>query len=312
MPTHLDSLTITQSLLDCSLSVKANPKSECIGIGSSYIYNRFAIMAKDDQAALDGIPKFISFTKTWHNKPYPFISPNRPELSVAGKNVVVAGGGTGIGKATAIAFAQAGAASVSMLGRRVERLESAAKEIHAAGANASVFYERADMANRAEAEAALNKLASKVGKIDVFIWSAGIAPEMAEVKGYSESEFRRGWELIVMGAFNAIQAVLPLAAPDAKVFNISTGISHINPIKGIFNYAVTKMAVAKMFDYVAAENPNLHVVNIQPGVVATELNSYAYKQDERKFRSLLHGILHTLFTLDAELGCPGGGICQMG
>ena len=43
------------------------------------------------------IPKFTSFTKTWHNKPYASISPSRPELSAKGKNVVVTGGGTGIG-----------------------------------------------------------------------------------------------------------------------------------------------------------------------------------------------------------------------
>lgn len=73
------------------------------------------------------LPSFVSFTQTWHNKPYDYISPDRQELSMAGQNVVVVGGGTGIGKATAIAFAQAGAASVSILGRHVDRVHGAAQ-----------------------------------------------------------------------------------------------------------------------------------------------------------------------------------------
>ena len=71
------------------------------------------------------VPPFVSFTKTYHNKPYDDISPTRPELSAAGKNVVVTGGGTGIGKAIATAFTQAGAKSVAILGRRLDKLEAA-------------------------------------------------------------------------------------------------------------------------------------------------------------------------------------------
>ncbi|KAF2168895.1 hypothetical protein M409DRAFT_65252 [Zasmidium cellare ATCC 36951] len=219
------------------------------------------------------VPEWISFTKTWHNKPYSFISPERPELSAAGKNVVVAGGGTGIGKATAIAFAQAGAASVAILGRRANRLEEAAQEIRAAGPKTTVLTQGADMSQLTAAEAALKSIASKVGKIHVFVWCVGILPKTAPVLGYDEQEFRRGFELMVMSAFNAIQAVVPVAASDAKLINVSSGIAHINPMPGLFNYAMYKLAVVKMFDYLAAENPELHVVNTQPGVIRTEINS---------------------------------------
>lgn len=227
------------------------------------------------------IPPFLSFTKAYHNKPYAFISPTRPELSVAGKNVVVAGGGTGIGKATAVAFAQAGAASVSILGRRRNRLEEAARDIASAGAGTRVLYESVDFSQTEAAETGLKKIADQVGQIDIFIWSAGILPKVAEVQGYNVEDFRHGLELIVVGAFNALQALLPLAAADAKIFNISTGIAHMKPIKGLFNYALTKLAAVKMFDYLAAESPGLHVVNIQPGVVNTEINKVE-GQDERK------------------------------
>lgn len=44
------------------------------------------------------------------------------------------------------------------------------------------------------------------------------------------------------------------------------------PTAGVFNYAMTKAAGIMLFDYIAAEHPRFHVVNVQPGVIATELN----------------------------------------
>ena len=75
-----------------------------------------------------------------------------------------------------------------------------------------------------------------------------------------------------MGSLYSIQAFLPIAAPNAYVINISTGIVHFPPIPGFSGYATSKLAGTKLFDYMQAENPGLHVVNVQPGVVKSELN----------------------------------------
>ena len=93
-------------------------------------------------------PEQISFTKTWHSKPYPFISPTRTELSAAGPNViVVTGGGTGIGLATAIAFAEAEAQSVSIIGRRLDKFQATAEYIKSATAKTKVLYQVADLSD---------------------------------------------------------------------------------------------------------------------------------------------------------------------
>ena len=63
---------------------------------------------------------FTSFTKAWHNKPYGSIDPKRAELDAENKFVVIAGGSSGIGKAIAIAFAEAGARSGGDDSRAIE------------------------------------------------------------------------------------------------------------------------------------------------------------------------------------------------
>ena len=79
-------------------------------------------------------------------------------------------------------------------------------------------------------------------------------------------------ELNFVGTFNAIQAILPLLDPKAKVFDITSSIAHINPVPDVWLYAAIKGANTNMFNYLQAENTELHVVNIQPGVVSTDFN----------------------------------------
>jgi len=218
-------------------------------------------------------PAIISFTKTWHSKPYPFISPTRPELSASGKNVIVTGGGTGIGKAIAIAFAQAGAKSVAILGRRLDRLKTSATAISAAASERTdVLYETADLMDRTQVDTALKSITDKVGKIDIFVSNAGALPEPGPILGYNAATFMRGFELNVLSAFNAIQAFMPLAGPEPVLLSISTASAHFAPMPGFAAYSASKAANLKMVDYLAAENPQLHVVNIQPGWIPTEAN----------------------------------------
>jgi NAD(P)-dependent dehydrogenase (short-subunit alcohol dehydrogenase family) len=232
------------------------------------------------------IPKFTSFTETWHNKPYASISPSRPELSAKGKNVVVTGGGTGIGKAIAIAFAQAGAASVSILGRRIDRLKSAVEEITAAAVNGdtSVLFQTADLTKREEVDTALQSFVGKVGKISILVANAGAHPELGPLATMHAASFMKGFEINVLTCLNAVQAFIPVAASNAMVFSISSGIGHIAPMPGMSSYAASKSAGIKMIDYFAAENPDLHFVHIQPGVVSTEINegTSMVGQDERE------------------------------
>lgn len=246
-------------------------------------------------AAKDDMPAFVSFTKKWHSEPSPSISPERPELSANGKNVVVTGGGTGIGKAIATAFAQAGAKSVSILGRRVDKLKESAAAITAlAPQGTEISYKQADLQNRAQVDEALKSITDQFGKIDVFVSNAGYLPPPGELATYDVETFMSGFELNVRTAFNVIQAFIKLAAPDAVLISISTAMAHFAPAPGMSAYTVSKAANLKMVDYFAKENPQIHVVSIQPAWTPTDLNGH---QEEAPDKGIVFFSFPSSFTL---------------
>jgi NAD(P)-dependent dehydrogenase (short-subunit alcohol dehydrogenase family) len=227
-------------------------------------------------------PKAVPPTKTWHTKPYPFISPTRPELSAAGRSVVVTGGGTGIGKAVAIAFAQAGAKSVAIIGRRLDKLQSAVSEISTAvpdGTQALVIYEQVDLLSSADTVRGMRSIADKVGgTIDVLVSNAAPLPEpsagsstFAEV---TDEEVLGGIRGFVMTALHAIQAFLPLTGPNPVLLSTNTCFAHWPAVRGFGMYSFVRAALLKMTDYIQAENPHVRVISTQPGWVATEANGF--------------------------------------
>jgi len=176
----------------------------------------------------------------------------------------------------AVAFAQAGAKSVAIVGRRLDRLETAAEAIKAAaGPSTQVFLETGDVTKRESVETARRDIVNKVGRIDIFVANAGVLPREAPVVGYDEADLRYSLETNVLGPFNSLQAFRRWAAPGAKLFNIGSSIGHWAPlpeVPGAFGYAAAKAAALKMFDYFAFENPDIHVVTVHPGIIATEIN----------------------------------------
>ncbi|KAK4504234.1 hypothetical protein PRZ48_005150 [Zasmidium cellare] len=217
--------------------------------------------------------QFPSFTPTFHHDPYAQISPLRPELSVKSKTVVITGGGTGIGKAIAQAFSQAGASHIAILGRRENRLKDAVQEIQSSAADhgQKVLYEVADLGDREATVKAFDAIVETFGsKIDICVSNAGTTPKPGLIADLPPKDL---FELLhgnVLSTLNTAHAFLPRAAKDAYFLNVSTGLVHMLPRAGIGAHAASKAAAMKLVEYIQAENPELHVVSLQPGSVPTE------------------------------------------
>jgi NAD(P)-dependent dehydrogenase (short-subunit alcohol dehydrogenase family) len=113
------------------------------------------------------------FTKTVHDDVYPAISPSRPELSQAGRTILVPGGGTGVGFAIASAFVRASAARIILISRRAEVLSSAASKLSVeaakAGTDTEIIAKACDVNDKEQVDALWEWFASKNIVVDVLI-----------------------------------------------------------------------------------------------------------------------------------------------
>jgi len=227
---------------------------------------------------------FPSLTQKWHTSPSVSISTSRPELSAKGKVVAITGGETGIGASIARAFAEAGASAIAIIGRTEKTLLSAKASIEASVHRSTVFPVKGDIVNNDSITAAFTAIHERFGQVNIFVSNAGYLSRASSAGQTGIEDWWHGFEINVKGALTATQAFLRVAASDATVIDISSAIAHINPIPGFSSYSASKLAGTKLFDYLQAEYPHLHVVHVQPGIVETTLNkkSKIAALDDRK------------------------------
>lgn len=180
------------------------------------------------------------------------------------KNVVITGGTTGIGLATAKAFINAGA-NVWITGRSAENLEKATAEINSPNLKAVV----SDTA-KLEGIAVLEKaIAEKGAKLDVLFLNAGIAV-FAPIEQVTEADFDAQFNTNVKGYFFTLQKLIPHLADGASVLFTSSTVATASNL-GASVYSATKGAVNKIAQIAANElaGRRIRVNIVSPGPVAT-------------------------------------------
>jgi NAD(P)-dependent dehydrogenase (short-subunit alcohol dehydrogenase family) len=211
-----------------------------------------------------------SLTKVFHNTTYPSLSPLRPELSTVGKVILITGGGSGIGPRLANAFAAAGSAKIAIIGRTLSTLESTKAMIEANHKGAEVFVAVADIIDQAAINDAFAATVKQFGPIDILVSNAGYLPEPEAIAIADISEWWKGFEVNIKGNMVVVQAFLKnRAAKDATIVHVSTAGVHLPAFPTMSSYASSKLSALKFYDHVAAEHPDIIVVNVHPGVLDT-------------------------------------------
>jgi 3-oxoacyl-[acyl-carrier protein] reductase len=160
----------------------------------------------------------------------------------AGKVVLVTGGGSGIGLATATEFARAGA-KVAIAGRKADRLETAAAGIRGA-TGGEVFCHAADVRDMEQCQALIAAVVAHYGRLDVLVNNAGGARHAA-LRNASLETWRQDLSLNLDSAFFCAQAAYPhlkAAAAEtgqAAVVNISS-LAGNNGTMGCGAYSAAK------------------------------------------------------------------------
>ena len=200
-------------------------------------------------------------------------------LKLAGTVAIVTGASSGIGAATARRLAKQGA-SVALLARRKGRLEALVAEIEKVGGTA--FAVPSDISDQVQAEAAVQTVVDRFGRIDILINNAGLML-IGPIIGTDVSEWERMLAINVRGLLYVTHATLPrllAAAADAPrgvadIVNISSLAGRKASAQfGVYN--LTKFGVNGFTESLRQEVTRRHVrVGVlEPGAVDTELGSH--------------------------------------
>lgn len=189
------------------------------------------------------------------------------------KVVLITGGGTGIGKATAVAFIAEGA-KVVIAGRRQSVLEATAKELGESTPGASVHFVVGDVSKSGEPKAIVDETIAKYGQLDVLVNNAGTWL-MAPLGETSDEEIERVYRTNVFATLALCREALPyLSKTKGSVINISSTVSR-GVMAGTSVYASSKAAVDHATRNLAAEyGPSGVRFNVvAPGGTTTDMTT---------------------------------------
>ncbi|KAJ5377169.1 uncharacterized protein N7496_004578 [Penicillium cataractarum] len=223
---------------------------------------------------VDAELKAHSFTRRAHRDVYPAIDPRRPELSQAGKVVVVTGASRGIGKlGFAVSFAQANAAAIVLIGRSAEDLAETEKLVNSINSGTRVLSIPLDVTDTAGVTKAFEDIVARFGAPHILINNAGYINPLASIADVDVDLWWRTQEVNVKGTFLMTKAFLKATqdAPAGRtIINMASMAAQGMP-PGMSSYSPSKIAVCKFTAFTAEENPEITVVSLDPGLVATDM-----------------------------------------
>jgi len=190
-----------------------------------------------------------------------------------GRIALVTGASSGIGEATALALAEAGA-KVAVAARRRDRLEALAAQLEKLGAEPLVL--TADLASEDEAQRIVKETEAHYGRLDILVNNAGVM-YLEPVEQADLGRWRHMLELNVLSLIASTQAALPgmRERREGHVVNISSTAGRVaNPNAAA--YSATKFGVVAFSEALRREvyQHNIRVTVIEPGVVETELRDH--------------------------------------
>lgn len=217
-----------------------------------------------------------SLTKKYYHAPYPAIDPSNPALSASGKVIVITGGGSGVGRATALAFAKAGAKVVAVLGRREGPLNETRAQIERLGTATTAAIYPVDISDEDSVAKCFGDIETKYGPIDVCSNAAAYLSNKGTVRDSKVSDFWASFEVGVKGSFIVAQQFLRHCSDqDPVLIGVNSFIAHLAAVHletAPASYASSKISVAKLIEYVAKEEPGVRAYSLQPGVIETEMS----------------------------------------
>jgi NADP-dependent 3-hydroxy acid dehydrogenase YdfG len=201
--------------------------------------------------------------------------------NIEGKVVVITGGSSGLGEATARHLASKGAAVV-LGARRIEKLEAIATDIRAEGGKVEVL--ATDVTRVGDVQALVNKAVDAFGRIDVLVNNAGIMP-LAPLSELKVEEWDQMIDVNIKGVLYGIAAALPLFEKQKSGHFINlASVAGLKVSPGGTVYSGTKFAVRAITEGLRVEvGGDIRTTTITPGLIESELQFGSSHQGTSQF-----------------------------
>jgi len=201
---------------------------------------------------------------------------------LSGKSALVTGASRGIGRASALALARAGARVFVHYCRGASEASAVAAEIRSAGGRAEAL--AADLAAADGAHQLARQVRGLAGaRLDVLVANAGIA-NSATIEDTSIEDFDRMFAVNVRAPFFLVQQLLPILGEGSSIVLVSSLAARAS-VGTLPAYAATKGAVDTLVKHFAAAlgARGIRVNAVAPGVVQTDMSSFAKTDAGRAF-----------------------------
>lgn len=211
--------------------------------------------------------------------------------SLRGKTVFVTGASSGIGRSTAIAFAQEGC-RLLVCARRLEQLEELRPALTSAGASAVHIFQL-DVQNRAEVEAAIAKLSADWREIDVLVNNAGLSRGLAKLYEDDPQNWEEMIDTNVKGLLYVTRCIVPgmVARGHGHVINLGSTAGYMTYANGAV-YCATKAAEKAISEGLKIDlmGTAVRVTSVDPGMVETDFSKVRFRGDEERAAKVYQNI----------------------
>ena len=190
-------------------------------------------------------------------------------MQIEGKVALITGGGTGVGRATALQLARGGCSVVVNYSRSAEEAEKTAAEVSALGVKAIAC--QADVSDDAAVRAMVDAAVKELGRLDILVNNAGVTTFVphADLEKVSEDDWDRILAVNVKGTFFCTRAATPAlkASGNGEVINVSS-VAGVAATGSSIPYCASKAAVNNMTISLARVlAPEVRVNAVAPGAI---------------------------------------------
>jgi len=197
------------------------------------------------------------------------------------RTALVTGASRGIGRATALALAKAGARVIVHYGNSAKQADSLVAEIREAGGQADAV--KADLSASNGAHKVAGEVGKLVSKLDILVANAGISVP-ASIEAQTVEDFDRMFAVNVRAPFFLVQQLLPLMAEGSSIV-MTSSLAARAAVGQLPAYSATKGAIDTLVKHFASllGSRGIRVNAVAPGIIDTDMSEFSRTEEGRKY-----------------------------